>query len=52
VPRKLHIGYFELTPHVDITFKVGFSLKVSLKSPMGFFEMNLNMAIAFIYGFI
>jgi hypothetical protein len=22
-PPKLHIGYFEMTLHVDITFKVG-----------------------------
>jgi hypothetical protein len=32
---------------VNIAFKVGFSLKVLLKSPMGYFEMNLNMTIAF-----
>jgi hypothetical protein len=32
---------------VGIAFKVGLSLRVSLKSPMGYFEMNLNMAIAF-----
>jgi len=32
---------------VGIAFKVGLSLKVLLKSSMGYFEMNLNMAIAF-----
>jgi len=32
---------------VGITFKVGFSLKVIFKSPMGYFEMNLNITIAF-----
>jgi hypothetical protein len=47
VPPKLHIGYFEMTLHVDIAFKVGLSLKVLHKSPMGYFEMNLNMVIAF-----
>jgi hypothetical protein len=32
---------------VGIAFKVAFSLHVNLKSPMGYFEMNLNMIIAF-----
>jgi hypothetical protein len=32
---------------VGIAFKVGLSLKVLPNSPMGYFEMNLNMAIAF-----
>jgi hypothetical protein len=32
---------------VGIAFKVGLSFKVLPKSPMGYFEMNLNMAIAF-----
>jgi hypothetical protein len=32
---------------VSITFKVGPSLKVLPKSPMSYFEMNLNMVIAF-----
>jgi hypothetical protein len=32
---------------VGIAFKVAFSLQVLSKSPMGYFEMNLNMAIAF-----
>jgi hypothetical protein len=32
---------------MGIAFKVGLSLKVSLESPMGYFEMNLNMVIAF-----
>ncbi len=40
-PSKLHIGYFEATQHVGIAFKVGLSFKVLLKSPMGYFEMNL-----------
>jgi hypothetical protein len=44
---KLHIGYFEATPHVAITFKVGLSLKVLPKSPIDYFEMNLNMVIVF-----
>jgi hypothetical protein len=35
---------------VGIAFKVAFSLQVDLKSPMGYFEMNLNMAIAFKVG--
>jgi hypothetical protein len=46
-PPKLHIEYFEATLHVSIAFKIGLSLKVLLKSPVGYFEMNLNMAIAF-----
>jgi hypothetical protein len=33
--------------HVRIAFKFGFSIKVLLKSPMGYFEVNLNMTIAF-----
>jgi hypothetical protein len=32
---------------VGITFKVALSQQVLPKSPMGYFEMNLNMAIAF-----
>jgi hypothetical protein len=36
-----------MTLHVGIAFKVGPSFKVLSKSPMGYFEMNLNMAIAF-----
>jgi hypothetical protein len=32
---------------VSIAFKVGPSLNVLSKSPMGYFKMNLNMAIAF-----
>jgi len=32
---------------VGIAFKVGLSLKILPKSPMGYFEMNLNMAVAF-----
>jgi hypothetical protein len=32
---------------VGIAFKVGLSLKVLFKSPMGYSEINLNMAIAF-----
>jgi hypothetical protein len=32
---------------VGIAFKVGLSLKVLPKSSMGYFEMNLNVAIAF-----
>jgi len=32
---------------VGIAFKVDLSLKVLPKSPMGYFEMNLNMTIAF-----
>ncbi len=44
---KLHIRYFEATLHVGITFKVALSPQVNLKSPMGYFEMNLNMVIAF-----
>ncbi len=36
-----------MTLHVGIAFEVGPSVKVLLKSPMGYFEMNLNMAIAF-----
>jgi hypothetical protein len=32
---------------VGIAFKVGLSRKVLSKSPMGYFEMNLNMAITF-----
>jgi len=35
---------------VGIAFKVRLSLKVLSKSPMGYFEMNLNMAIAFKVG--
>jgi hypothetical protein len=35
-----------MTLHVDIVFRVGFSLKV-FKSPMAYLEMNLNMGIAF-----
>jgi hypothetical protein len=42
---KLHIEYFKMTLHVGITFKVGPSLKVLPKSPMVYFEMNLNMVI-------
>jgi len=45
-PPKLHIGYFEMTLHVGIAFKVGFALKLP-KSPMGYIETNLNMGIAF-----
>ncbi len=33
--------------HVVIAFKFGLSFKVLFKSPMGYFEMNLNIAIAF-----
>jgi hypothetical protein len=47
VPPKLHIGYFKMTLHVGIAFKVELSLKVLPKSFMGYFEMNLNMVIAF-----
>jgi hypothetical protein len=50
VPPKLHIGYFKATLLVGITFKVTFSLKVLPNSPMGYFEMNLNMAVAFRVG--
>jgi len=32
---------------VGIAFKVRLSLKVLPKSPMGYFEMNFNMAIPF-----
>jgi hypothetical protein len=32
---------------VGIAFKVGLSLKILPKSPMGYFEMNLNMVVAF-----
>jgi hypothetical protein len=32
---KLHIEYFEATPHVGIAFKVTLSLHVLFKSPMG-----------------
>jgi hypothetical protein len=32
---------------MGIAFKVEPSLNVLLESPMGYFEMNLNMAIAF-----
>jgi hypothetical protein len=32
---------------VSIAFKVGLSFEVLLKSHMGYFEMNLNMASAF-----
>jgi len=44
---KLHIGYFKMTLHVDIAFKVALSLQVLFQSRMGYFEMTLNMAIAF-----
>jgi hypothetical protein len=37
---KLHIGYFEVTLHVGIAFKVGLSFKDLPKSPMHYFEMN------------
>jgi hypothetical protein len=36
-----------MTLHVGIAFKVELSLKVLPKSFMGYFEMNLNMVIAF-----
>jgi hypothetical protein len=39
-----------MTLHVSIAFKVTLSLHVNPKSPMGYFEMNLNMAIAFRVG--
>jgi hypothetical protein len=39
-----------MTLHVGIAFKVALSLQINLKSPMGYFEMNLNMAIAFRVG--
>ncbi len=32
---------------MGLAFKVGLSFKVLLKSLIGYFEMNLNMAIAF-----
>jgi hypothetical protein len=35
---------------VGIIFKVALSLQVNPKSPMGYFEMNLNMAITFKVG--
>jgi hypothetical protein len=35
---------------VGIAFKVAFSLQVTPKSPMGYFEMNLNMDIVFRVG--
>jgi hypothetical protein len=35
---------------VGIPFKVALSLQVNPKSPMGYFEMNLNITIAFKVG--
>jgi hypothetical protein len=44
-PPKLHFGYFKTTLHMGIAFKVALSLQVLLQSPMGYFEMNLNIDI-------
>ncbi len=33
--------------HACIAFKVALSLQVLPKSPMGYFRMNLNMAVTF-----
>jgi len=51
----LHLGLgFHLKVHpnyiLGIAFNVALSLQVNPKSPMGYFEMNLNMAIAFRVG--
>ncbi len=45
-PSKLHSGYFEMTLHVGIAFRVGLHVRLS-KSPKGYIETNLNMGITF-----
>jgi len=49
IHSKVHLNYIlgiSKRPYMWV-FKVGPSFKVLLKSPMGYFEMNLNMVITF-----
>jgi hypothetical protein len=43
---KLHTGYFEMTLHVGIAFKVALHLRLP-KSSKRYIKTNLNMGIAF-----